>query len=136
MAGKRARLPELSPAQAEIMEIVWQRDEVTATEVRRVLARSRSVARNTVRTLLERMEEKGWLEHRVEGRTFLYSAVRPRRDTIGQKVRDLVDTVCGGSPETLVSALLDYRGLQPDELERIRRLLDKADGTSPEKGGG
>src|SRR5947209_16836062 len=132
---KQADLPELSPAQREIMEIVWERGEVTANEVRRVLARTRKVARNTVRTLLERMEDKGWLQHRAEGRTFLYTAARPRHDTIGQKVREIVETVCGGSPETLVMALLDYRGLRPDELQRIRQILEQAKASKGQKGG-
>jgi predicted transcriptional regulator len=135
VARKQPDLPDLSPAQREIMDIVWQRGEVTANEVRRVLSRTRKVARNTVRTLLERMEDKGWLEHRSEGRTFLYRAARPRHDTIGQKVREIVETVCGGSPETLVSALLDYRGLRPEELKRIRQLLDDAEAERGWKGG-
>jgi predicted transcriptional regulator len=135
VATKQPDLPELSPAQREIMEIVWQRGEVTANEVRRVLSRTRKVARNTVRTLLERMEDKGWLEHRAEGRTFLYTAARPRQDAVGQKVREIVETVCGGSPETLVTALLDYRGLRPDELKRIRQLLDQAQARKGQKGG-
>jgi BlaI family transcriptional regulator, penicillinase repressor len=132
---KQPDLPDLSPAQREIMDIVWQRGEVTAHEVRRVLALTRNVARNTVRTLLERMEDKGWVKHRAEGRTFLYTAARPRHDTIGQKVREIVETVCGGSPETLVAALLDYRGLRPDELKRIRQLLDEAQAGKGRKGG-
>jgi BlaI family transcriptional regulator, penicillinase repressor len=134
MSAKKAILPDLSPAQREIMEIVWERGEATALDVRRVLSRTRKVARNTVRTLLERMEDKGWLKHRAEGRTFLYRATRPRHDTVGQKVREIVETVCGGSPETLVAALLDYRGLRPDELTRIRQLLDNAEGDKKEKG--
>lgn len=128
-------LPDLSPAQREIMDVVWERGEVNAREVRRVLARTRDVARNTVRTLLERMEGKGWLTHRTEGRTFLYAAARPRHDTVGQKVREIVDTVCGGSPEALVAALIDYRGLRPDELQRIRQLLDAAQAGAGPKGG-
>jgi predicted transcriptional regulator len=135
MGAKRSSLPELSPAQREIMEIIWKRGEVTANEVRRVLSRSRKVARNTVRTLLERMEDKGWLVHSSEGRTFLYAAARPKHDTIGQKVRDVVETMCDGSPETLVLALLDYRGLRPDELKRIRQLLDDAQSGKGQKGG-
>jgi predicted transcriptional regulator len=127
-------LPELTPAQGEIMEIVWERGEVSASEVRRVLSRTRAVARNTVRTLLERMEEKGWITHREEGRTFLYSAAQPRQATIGQRVRQVIETVCGGSAEALVTALLDYRGLSPGELERIRAMLAKARATSQEKG--
>jgi predicted transcriptional regulator len=117
------------------MDIVWERGEVTTNEVRRVLSQKRKVARNTVRTLLERIENKGWLTHTAEGRTFLYKAARPRHDTIGRKVRDLVETLCGGSPEALVTALLDYRGLGPDELKRIRQLLDRARAGKGQKGG-
>ena len=126
MAGKRRELPPLSPAQREIMEIVWELGEVSARDVREVLSRQRDVARNTVRTLLERMEEKGWLTHREDGRTYLYSAIQPQLVTIGQKVVEVLDNVCGGSPEALVTALLDYRGLTDSELRRIRAMLDDA----------
>jgi BlaI family transcriptional regulator, penicillinase repressor len=132
MTGKRRQLPELTPAQTEIMEIVWERGEVSAKDVRRVLCQSRPVARNTVRTLLERVEEKGWITHREDGRTFLYSAAQPRQDSIGQKVQQVIETVCGGSPEALVSALLDYRGLSSGELERIRQMLARARATKRE----
>ena len=134
MAKKRRELPELTPAQGEIMEIVWGRVEVSASEVRQVLSTTRKVARNTVRTLLERMEEKGWINHREDGRTFLYSAARPRQATIGQKVQEIVETVCGGSPEALVTALLDYRGLNSGELERIRQMLAQARAADTKKG--
>ena len=126
MVGKPLGRTELSPAQNEIMEIIWERGEVSASEVRRALSKTRKVARNTVRTLLERMEHKGWITHREEGRTYLYAAAQPRRETIGQKVREIVETICGGSAETLITALIDYRGLDRDELQRIRRLLDQA----------
>lgn len=134
MAKTRRELPELTPAQGEIMEIVWDHGEVSASDVRRILSRTRAVARNTVRTLLERMEEKGWITHREEGRTFLYAAAQPRQATIGQKVHELIDTICGGSPEALVTALLDYRGLSADELQRIRRMLSRARSTEDQKG--
>ncbi len=126
MSDEPSELPELSPAQVEIMEIVWERVEVSAREVRDALAPTRPVSRNTVRTLLERMEQKGWLRHRVEGRTFLYSAACPRQESIRHKVRQIVETLCGGSPATLVAALLDDEGLDDAEIQRIRKLLNRA----------
>src|SRR4051794_14276674 len=134
MAKKRPELSDLTPAQVEIMEIIWDCGEVSASEVRRILSRNREGARNTVRTLLERMEEKGWIRHREGGRTFLYSAAQPREATIGRKVQEVVETVCGGSAEALVTALLDYRGLNAGELMRIRRMLAQARATKNEKG--
>ena len=134
MSKKRIELAELTPAQGEIMDIVWEHGEVSASEVRQVLSRTRAVARNTVRTLMERMEEKGWITHREDGRTFLYAAAQPRQATIGQKVQEVVETVCGGSAEALVTALLDYRGLSSGELDRIRQMLALARATKKEKG--
>jgi len=131
MTAKRPTLPGLSQSQREIMEIVWDRGEVSAIEVRDILSKKRDLAKNTVRTLLDRMEEKGWLKHREDGRTYLYSAAQPREASIGQKVLEVVEHVCGGSPEELVTALLDYRGLSPQELKRIRTMLDEAKATRP-----
>ena len=131
MAARHLALPSLSQSQREIMEIVWERGEVSAVEVREILSQKRDLAKNTVRTLLDRMEEKGWLKHREDGRTYLYSAVQPREASIGQKVLEVVEHVCGGSPEELVTALLDYRGLTSQELKRIRALLDEAKAIRP-----
>jgi len=117
-------IEELSAAEREVMEIVWDCGEVTAMQARDALPRK--VARNTVRTLLERMEEKGWVTHRQIGRTYAYRAARPRKESIGRKVQEIVNTICGGSPEALVAGLLDYRGLRAAELERIRKMLDEA----------
>ena len=120
----RVSISDLSAAEREVMEVVWERGEITAKEARDALPRE--VARNTVRTLLERIEEKGWVVHREVGRAFLYRAARPREESIGRKVLEVVDTVCGGSAESLVAALLDYRGLKPGELQRIQKMLDTA----------
>ncbi len=109
------------------MNLVWDQGEVTARSVRESLAaENREIARNTVRTLLERMEEKGWLRHRQVGRTYIYFAAHPREATAGRKVLEVLDQSCGGSPEALMTALIDYRGLSQAELDRIRSMLDDA----------
>src|SRR5436190_24121677 len=114
----------LTAAQREIMEIVWERGEATVSDVRDALASRRELARNTVQTMIVRLEEKGWLKHREEGRTFVYSANRPRTVSLGAKVAQLVDRWFAGAPEDMVTAFIEYRGLSPDEAERIRRMID------------
>ena len=116
----------LSPGQREIMEIVWDHEEVSAFEVRQILGERRPVSRNTVRTMLERIREKGWLKHRVIGRTYFYSPLVPREVSLGERVKEIVDRACGGRPERLMTALLEYRGLSDDEIKRIRAMLDQA----------
>ena len=96
--------------------------------VRALLRPRRKLARNTVRTVLARMEAKGWLKHRETGRTYFYSATRPKQTTVGEKIASVVEQVCGGSPEILMAALIDFRGLSTGELERIRQMVEQAQG--------
>ena len=116
----------LSRSEKELMELVWDNAESTVLEITQLVNQRRPVARNTVRTLMERMEEKGWLTHRVEGRSYVYCAVVPREESLGQRVLDMVDKACGGNPEKLMMALLEYRGLSEEEAKRIRVMLDEA----------
>ena len=117
----------LTPAQREIMEIVWERQEVTVAEVRAELCKRREVARNTIQTMIVRLEERGWLKHREAGRTFIYSADRLRIASLGAKVAQMVDRFFAGSPEDMVTALMEYRGLSAAEADRIRQMIDAAE---------
>ncbi len=119
----------LSRSERELMELVWDKAESTVMEIAQLINQRRPVARNTVRTLMERMEEKGWITHRVEGRSYVYCAVVPREESLGQRVLDMVDKACGGNPEKLMMALLEYRGLSEEEAKRIRTMLDEAKAT-------
>ncbi len=126
MAKAKDELPALSEAQLEIMHVVWDGGEVTVTDVWTVLARRRPVARNTVLTLMDRLEKKGWLKRRADGQAHYYTAAVPRAATLGQVVHRLVDAAFAGSAEALVLALLEGRGVSDEEARRIRQLIDKA----------
>jgi predicted transcriptional regulator len=119
-------LPVLSEAQLEIMHVVWEGGEVTVTDVWNVLAARRQVARNTVLTLMDRLEKKGWLRRRADGQTHYYTAAAPRETTLGRVVNRLVDAAFAGSAEALVLALLEGRGVSAEEARRIRQLIDSA----------
>jgi predicted transcriptional regulator len=116
----------LTDSQREIMEIVWERGEVTASDVRLALEPSRKLARNTVQTMLVRLEQRGWLTHREEGRSFVYRARKPRSKSMGAKVVQMVDRLFSGSVLEMVTALIDYRGLTREETSRIRAMIEQA----------
>lgn len=117
----------LSEAQQEIMEIIWDREEVSVSEVREVLQERRDVARNTVQTMIVRIEQKGWIEHRSIGRTFVYKAIQPRTTTLRQRLDDLMTAAGRGSAEALVTALLEDVSLTTDAADRIRDMIDEAE---------
>jgi predicted transcriptional regulator len=119
-------LPALSEAQLEIMQIVWERGGATVGEVWKELDARRTLARNTVLTLMDRLVQKGWLSRKPHAQAFQYRATVPRERALGGVVRRLVDTAFGGSAEGLVMTLIDSGGLSAEEAARIRKLIDAA----------
>jgi len=124
--AKQGELPALSAAQLEIMHAIWDGGEVTVTDVWKVLSQRRPVARNTILTIMDRLEKKGWLNRRADGQTHYYAAAVPRATTLGRVVKRLVDGAFAGSAEGLVLALLEGRGVSDEEARRIRKLIDDA----------
>jgi len=124
---KRKEPTPLSARQIEIMNIVWVQGKVTVAEVWEAMSARRKVARNTVQTLMTRLEERGWLGHAEDGTAFRYFARRRREPTLRGMVEQMVDTVFAGSADSLVMALLEGRGVSPDEAERIRAMIEQAE---------
>jgi predicted transcriptional regulator len=122
--SKKRKKPALTDAQLEIMSIVWELGEVSVADVWRHISMRRKVARNTVQTTLVRLEEKGYLQHRVIGNAFRYMATVERQSTIRGLLRSLLNGAFQGSTEGLVMALFDEAPPSREELERIRELLD------------
>jgi BlaI family transcriptional regulator, penicillinase repressor len=121
-------LPPLSDVQHEIMTVVWDRGTCSAAEVWKVLEKRRGVSRNTVHTLLVRLEDKGWLTRTVADGGVQFSAAVSRSATQQQCVRRLIDTVFDGSAEGLVLALLNQGTVSAEESARIRELIKQAKG--------
>lgn len=115
-----------SDAQMEVLNIIWERGEATVGEVWQAFSAQRPVARNTVLTLIARLEEKGWLRRRADGNALRYSAIVPQETALRQFAKRLVDTAFRGSAEGLVMALLGGNALSEGEAERIQAMLEKA----------
>jgi BlaI family transcriptional regulator, penicillinase repressor len=116
----------LTAAQLEIMDLVWEHGELGVAQVWKLLAERRAVARNTVQTMLMRLVDKGWLRTRTEANAHLYRPARLRKAAVSRLVGDLVDKAFAGSASGLVMALLENRRLSPEEIRRIRDLINRA----------
>lgn len=119
-------LPALSETQWEIMNVIWERQECSVADVWKRLNERRAVARNTVQTLIVRLEEKGWLTHNEEGSSFLYTPTVTREESQQSSVQRLIETVFEGSPDGLVLTLLNGGTLSKSEAERIRKMITDA----------
>jgi BlaI family transcriptional regulator, penicillinase repressor len=114
-----------------VMSIVWRHGSVTADQVRRDLARKHDLRESTVRTLLRRLEEKGHLTHKVEGRTYLYSSVDEPQSFAIRAVRQIIDRFCAGSAEQLIVGMVDNKMVDSEQLRTLAEDIEnKSSGSS------
>ena len=115
---------ELGELERSILSIVWRRSEITAEQVRDELGRP--LKESTIRTVLRRLEEKGYLAHSVENRTFLYRPAESRQRVAGRAVKRIVDWFCEGSVEALLVGMVDSKVLNRAELQRLAERIAAA----------
>ena len=108
---------ELGELERSILSIIWRRGSVSAEQVREEL--DRPLKDSTVRTVLRRLEEKGYLTHSVEDRTFIYRPAESRQRVAGRAVKRIVDWFCEGSVEALLVGMVDSKVLDRSELQRL-----------------
>lgn len=106
------------------MDYVWERAPVSAEACRDAVAPS--LKDSTIRTVLRRLEEKGYVEHAISGRTYLYRPARARHDVAAHAVRKIVERFCDGSVESLLVGLVDNDLVSDAELERMARRIARA----------
>ena len=113
-------LPELGDLERDVMQLVWAHAPITAEVVREKLARR--LKESTVRTVLRRLEDKGYVEHVVDGRTYVYHAAQPRGRVAAKAVQRIVDWFCNGSIEEVLVGMVDSAML---DQRQLRMLADK-----------
>ena len=113
-------LPELGDLERDVMQLVWAHAPITAEIVREKL--SRRLKESTVRTVLRRLEDKGYVEHVVDGRTYVYHAAQPRGRVAAKAVQRIVDWFCNGSIEEVLVGMVDSAML---DQRQLRMLADK-----------
>jgi predicted transcriptional regulator len=120
MFGARKTLSNLEQL---VMGVLWERKEATAEEIRQTLAERHFMKESTARTILRRLEEKGYVEHRVQGRTNVYVGREAQDGVAAKAVRQIIDRLCGGSVEQLLVGLVDHEVIDQRELTSLARKI-------------
>ncbi len=115
---------ELGELERDILGIVWRLGKATAEQVREEV--ERPLKDSTIRTVLRRLEEKGYLAHSVDNRTFIYRSAESPQKVAARAVQRIVDWFCEGSVEELLVGLVDSKVLSRAELERLTRRIAAA----------
>jgi BlaI family penicillinase repressor len=113
----------LGDLQHAIMAILWERGEATTAEVHEALRSERALALTTIATMLRKMEDKGVVAHRAEGRQFVYRPTVTEDQVRRSMVGELVERLFAGDPKALVAHLVSEHEIDAEELHALRRRL-------------
>jgi BlaI family transcriptional regulator, penicillinase repressor len=114
----------LTAPQVEILRVLWQRSEATVLEIQQALRPERPLAATTIATLLSRLEKRGLVTYRTEGRQYVYRAVLQERDAQQHALVEVTRGLFAGDIATMVSQLLSSDEVRPGDLARVRELID------------
>ena len=118
--------PTLTPQELAIMKVVWRLDTATVRDVYEALRAERSIAYTTVMTMMRILEDKGYLKKAISSdRAFVYAPTKPRQQVLGAMVRDFVDRVFDGAPDSLLLHLAKDNKLTQKQRRIIETLIDK-----------
>jgi BlaI family penicillinase repressor len=119
----KAKPKNLGEVEQAVMDYVWASGPVSAEQCREGLAAERPMKESTIRTVLRRLEEKGYVKHEVEGRTFIYRAAEPAQNVAVRAVKHIIDRFCGGSVEQLMLGMVDNEVIDKKDLDRLARKI-------------
>jgi predicted transcriptional regulator len=108
------------------MTVLWERTSATVAEIVAALASEGSVNYSTVQTLLRILEKKGYIEHRKSGRAFVYRPLVDQQQARMRALSHLLTRLFNGSPSLLVLNVLEHERISPEELKRLKEMLDRA----------
>jgi predicted transcriptional regulator len=110
------------------MQVIWEKGPGTVQQVLDALVDPPILAYNTVLTTIRILERKGYVEHSKDGRAHVYNPLVEREEASRSEIRHLVSRFFQDSHEDLVLNILEDRGIAPDELNRLRKMLERSDG--------
>jgi predicted transcriptional regulator len=116
--------PRLTAPQLAIMRVLWERSEATVVEIHQALSAARPLAATTIATLLSRLDKRGLVTYRTEGRQYVYRAVLQEQDAQQHALVEVTKGLFAGDVPTMVSRLLSSHELRPGDLARVRQLIE------------
>lgn len=132
-----SEIHQLGDLQLSILRVLWARGEATVAEVHDALRGERERALTTIATMLSKLEKRGVVRHRSEGRQFVYSPTVSELEVRRSMVADLTERLFSGDVTALVNHLIDEKEIDAQELEALRRSIEEREdqGQAPQRGG-
>ena len=122
----KRKLQAMSPAETEILRLVWQLEKATVQQIFDLLPPKRKIVYKTVQTLLRRLENKGYLKHKIMGKAHVFFPAIKREDVVKRTVLDFLDRLFGGDPKPLMQFLAEDGHIDAEDVSKLKKLIDKS----------
>lgn len=122
----KRKLRAMSPAETEILRLVWQLEEATVQQICDLLPPKRNIVYKTVQTLLRRLENKGYLKHKIRGKAHVFFPAVKREDVVKRTVLDFLDRLFGGDPKPLMQFLAEDGHIDAEDVAKLKKLIDNS----------
>ncbi|MBN1126760.1 MAG: BlaI/MecI/CopY family transcriptional regulator [Sedimentisphaerales bacterium] len=120
-------LQPLSPAETEILRLLWEIGTGTVQQIYEKLPSERQITYATVQTLLRRLEKKGYVTHTIEGKAHVFQPYARREQVVSSAISSFLEKLFGGDPVPLVQHLARHNQITVEDIERLRELVDNHD---------
>ena len=119
------KLPQISDAEYEVMDVIWKYAPVSTNEITDRLAKTKDWSPKTIHAMLSRLEKKGVIAHEKESRVFVYTPCVKKEAYLAAESRTLADRFFDGAMKQMVVSFLDQKDLTPEDLAELQSILDK-----------
>lgn len=119
------KLPQISDAEYEVMDVIWKYAPISTNEITDRLAKTKDWSPKTIHTMLSRLKKKGVIAHEKESRVFVYTPCVKKEAYLAAESRTLADRFFDGAMKQMVVSFLDQKDLTPEDLAELQSILDK-----------
>jgi BlaI family penicillinase repressor len=122
---KRKSLDDLGALQRAVLETVWELGQANVHQVRERLGRGKQLAYTTVLSAMQKLEKAGWLDHRAEGKSYVYFATQSRQQAGAGSLRRVLKQVFEGDAVSMFQHLIRESNLSVEELNELKRMIEQ-----------
>lgn len=119
------KLPQISEAEFEVMEVIWEKEPVSTNEIVNAVIENHNWNMRTIHTLISRLDKKGAISHKKDGRTYIYSSIVEKKDYVKSKSKSFIEKFYDGAANKMVLNFIENNMLSQEDIQELKNILNK-----------
>lgn len=119
------KLPQISEAEFEVMEVIWEKEPVSTNEIVDAVIENHNWNMRTIHTLISRLDKKGAISHKKDGRTYIYSSIVEKKDYVKSRSKSFIEKFYDGAANKMVLNFIENNMLSQEDIQELKNILNK-----------